>query len=353
MRNSLTGIYIEDEDEWRDDVKHYIMKYSTSTFDRFISGASLDEIEGDLKVVSGPAVIIMDLRLGKEKPNYQGYLWLLDDLESFVSNNASTTVFVISGQLHEGIRETLIQRGIPPIHIFDKGNWAEERVSFIKALDAAVDNINGIAVENINRGTAGKSIDPYLIHSFRTVGGEENSEVQTQQPGLQYGLPMVVRTKGNSWRYEGIPDLEVLGQIENIYMCLGSVHTLVALERDPVVIDVEASRPGMAPECYVSVPFVKADAINLGISETGDQCLIAFIDSGVDVLHEAFRDNTKLQTRILAIWDQTDPTGPPPPNQKIGRLHTQSQINNYIQTGNVPDKLMPVANDHGTHVVSI
>ena len=355
MRVQPTAVYVEDEDQWREDVQQYIERFSGIGFRDFVSGSSLDEVRDKLGSILGPVVVLVDLRLGRERVNYTGYHWLLEDLEHFITRNASTAVFVISGYLHEGIRETLTRRGIPEDHIYDKGEWVETRAKFLCALREAVASMEEIALGNIIRGASGQNIDPYLIHVFRATEeerGRDIAEIDTQSEGPIL-LPMLVRARNEFWEHEGIPDLQVLGQITNIFSCLGSLRTIAALERDPDVLKVEASRPCTDPDCHLSVPFIRADAVHLHAVERGSTALIGIIDTGIDVLHEAFRDATGDQTRILAVWDQTDPTGPPPPGLQFGTEHTRDVIRGYIETGNLPEKFAVRSQDHGTHVASV
>jgi endonuclease G len=77
---------------------------------------------------------------------------------------------------------------------------------------------------------------------------------------------------------------------------------------------------------------------------------VGLIDLGIDVLHECFRD-AQGKTRILAVWDQTvsHPGGGIP----YGTLHTEADINGYIQTGTLQRGLTRDLRGHGTHVASI
>jgi subtilisin family serine protease len=350
MTNAV-AIHVEDEKEWQEEIQTDIERSQLLYFREIIVKTSLEEVRGYLKLVSGPVVIILDLRLGGDNPNYKGYHWILEELEHFIGQNARTAVFVVSGQLNEGITETLIRRGIPEEHIFSKGDWPKERDRFVHAVKYAVDNMHKIAFRNISHGVSGKNIDTHLIHAFQEI--QEGAATNEFQLGGEIILPMLIRTKSNNWDYNSVPDLTVLGQINNIYSCLGSLKTVASLERDTDVLAVESSRPGSGYECYQSVPFVKADIIQQQLQERGDKAIIAFIDSGIDVLHESFRDSSGQVTRILAVWDQRDSTGPVPEGMKLGTEHTETNINEYIRLGVVPPALTPGKSDHGTHVASI
>jgi endonuclease G len=209
--------------------------------------------------------------------------------------------------------------------------------------------------------------DFYLFHTFNAQEKERDerererseqdptrffrAEMRTPKPVL---LPMLIRVD-ETWNVENVPDCHITSRIGDIVACLGSMRTVEALEKDPAVISIEASRPDSGLDCAQSVPFVKADTIHQ-LPEKGDRALIAIIDGGIDVLHEAFTDSSG-STRILAVWDQSDITGPAPrlPGGGIGygTEHTQADIDAYISTGVVPPGLGRDVDGHGTHVASI
>jgi endonuclease G len=114
------------------------------------------------------------------------------------------------------------------------------------------------------------------------------------------------------------------------------------------------------------VPFVQAEQVHGGqLNEKGDQCIVAIIDTGVDILHEAFLDVSGQTTRIDAVWVQRDPTGPTPNQvdpatfqQTRGTLYQfndiQTFINNDLIIGNnTTPSVLRDPNGHGTHVASI
>jgi Subtilase family len=154
-----------------------------------------------------------------------------------------------------------------------------------------------------------------------------------------------------------LQDCRVTSHIGDIVACTGSIRTIEALKKDPRVVSIDASRPCSGHDCTVSVPFTHADLVQNDPqhSEKGDRALVAVIDGGIDVLHKAFHGKND-RTRIVAIWDQTDPTGPAPTIQgqvRYGTLHSAADIDGYIAKGSVPHRLGRDREGHGTHVTSI
>jgi|GEM_PF-1944187 len=231
----------------------------------------------------------------------------------------------------------------------------------------------------VGRLMATNNIDSYLIHEFDFLETQQEQKIgegiETNPEPIH--LPMLIHVTDLSWNARNTPDCQVTYRMGNIIGCVGTRATIEALHHDPSVISVEASRPaegwdsdpsvpthegdssdeGDIPSSCVStsVSLIKADLVHQ-IPETGDAALVAIIDSGIDILHDAFLDATRTRTRILAIWDQTDNTEPSPniPDLlSIGTEHTEAQINQYIQTGTVPPSLGRDPAKHGTHVASI
>lgn len=205
-------------------------------------------------------------------------------------------------------------------------------------------------------------IDQYLIHCFETMIdewelGESRSFLGRRQ--TESVLPMLVHLSDPAVTISDVPDCRVSSRIGDIVACTGSIRTIEALQRDQRVVSIEASRPSSGSDCSLSVPFVHANGIhnNAFGPEKGDRALIAVIDGGIDVLHEAFR-NKEDRTRIVALWDQNDPTGPLPTDRQgghlYGTLHTEADIDRYIANGVVPPLLgRDLPEGHGTHVTSI
>jgi endonuclease G len=202
-------------------------------------------------------------------------------------------------------------------------------------------------------------IDQYLFHHFESAKDDRATLEGTVRPGEQMSIPMLVRVSDPSAIGAIIraPDCEVSSTMGDVVACRGTRRTIQALQSDPRVISIEASRPSSGHDCANSVPFVRADKFQNDPNnpEKGDFAVIAVIDSGVDVLHEAFRDDQG-KTRIVSIWDQRDPTGPAPTVQGrslYGTVHTAADIDGYIAAGSVSRRLGRDPHHHGTYVTSI
>ena len=86
---------------------------------------------------------------------------------------------------------------------------------------------------------------------------------------------------------------------------------------------------------------------------TGRGVVIAIIDSGIDYRNPAFLDEAG-NSRILAIWDQTDQTGTPPEGYVFGSQYTREDINRALQAED-PFSVVPVRDEslHGTIMAGI
>ena len=124
---------------------------------------------------------------------------------------------------------------------------------------------------------------------------------------------------------------------------LGSDATVRALLKDTVVLGIEESRPVIDYECADPLPFINAvppyqDLEGHDYTENGDHAMVAIIDDGIDVLHEAFLDD-KQQCRIVGIWDQGDGAGPPPAGFTFGKFYSREDIARFVATKTVPSAL--------------
>ena len=128
---------------------------------------------------------------------------------------------------------------------------------------------------------------------------------------------------------------------------------------------IEHSRDAGILELDASVAFVNGDVVQVPeIDERGNAAIVGIIDTGIDILHNAFMDGTGNETRLIAVWDQRDDSGPTPkevdPNaftQNYGSLRTREGLNQKIHnhragTDAVPFRLRDTS-AHGSHVASI
>ncbi len=204
-------------------------------------------------------------------------------------------------------------------------------------------------------------VDRYLIDMFDAFEKDMplRGAQQVASRARKVTLPMLLRVANDEWQSDPAAgdDLKITTRMGTIVACRATRDAVTILQADPAVLAIEASRPGAIPNCARSLPFVRADAVHASpqLQESGDGTIVAVIDGGIDVMHEAFRDE-RGKTRIHLLWDQTDPTGSGPSFEALepfGTLHTQLAIDGYIKAGKVPRRLGRDVNGHGTHVASI
>jgi subtilisin family serine protease/tetratricopeptide (TPR) repeat protein len=170
--------------------------------------------------------------------------------------------------------------------------------------------------------------------------------------------PLLIRVADPQWQPGGVADLSIESRLGTIVSAQGSDASVKQLLKDPDVIAVNDSAPAGIQECLVSVPFIRVAENYPGPGgpyvEKGAKALIAIVDNGIDVLHQAFLDANG-QSRIVGIWDQTDSTGAPPPNFSYGTYHDAAAIAGYTRNKATPAALgrNTKGGGHGTHVASI
>lgn len=198
---------------------------------------------------------------------------------------------------------------------------------------------------------------------------QDNPQVESASPLARADeIAVLLQLRDPDWR--GDPEGFQRGsRLGNVLSGRASQSAIAALRRDPAISAVEASRSTAAAECIASMPFVGAVAAHgPHWQEQGANALVAIVDGDIDVLHDAFCVPGSLprRTRIVAVWDQHSSAGATPAQataantgnaprytQNYGRLHTQSDIDAYLASGNVPPDLQSQPDGHGTHVASI
>jgi len=199
--------------------------------------------------------------------------------------------------------------------------------------------------------------DAYLIQSFETEIAVSKSLEGLNESTPPVMLTMLLRVRDVE-RWSPPAGFQLLSRLGAILSGRGTVEALMALEQDPNVLSIEASRPAGLPDAVSPVAFIKADLVHTAaVAEKGDQAMVALVDAGIDVLHEAFLDDQG-NSRIVEVWDQTDDSGPGPNAfypallASYGTVHTAAQIAQYVSSQSAPATLAS-GNPHGTHVGSI
>lgn len=190
------------------------------------------------------------------------------------------------------------------------------------------------------------------------AGGVTSSRPQREDMKEPDRLPILIRVSDPDWTpADEVRGLRISARLGTVISARATAAAVQTLLKDPVVIAIEESRSVVdvdLQECARGMPFIRVAASyndSAGpFAEKGSHALIAFIDNGIDVLHEAFTDGDK-RTRIAGIWDQRDETGPHPPGFDYGTHHTD--IQSYLTAGASPPALGRNVDGHGTHVASI
>ena len=188
--------------------------------------------------------------------------------------------------------------------------------------------------------------------------GNESADEDVANSPAESLHPMLLQLKQSAWSPP--PGFQLQSQFGRVVSGCGNNSALDALEADDNVERIEASRPAGMVECSTSVPFVRGSNVQPppALSHNGDRCVVAFIDTGIDILHAAFRDGSG-NSRVIEVWDQADPAGPAPdaiyPQLRLnyGRVYTAADIAGYLANpATVPPRLRD-PKGHGTHVASI
>lgn len=144
------------------------------------------------------------------------------------------------------------------------------------------------------------------------------------------------------------------------YPCVQSLNgqyvtVFISRERNPR-LSLNNYSYGSIPKCYglSDTQAIEASGIYIiqrypGLELTGTGVLMGFIDTGIDINNDVFKDKFG-KTRIEAIWDQTIPSDNPPFNFIYGTEYRREQINEALSSNSA------IANDtngHGTSIAAV
>lgn len=194
-----------------------------------------------------------------------------------------------------------------------------------------------------------------------------SSTLQEREKSLQLNVgyniedkiwELIIKYSGNLESIVGadIPRVELLNQFAIIRV---PERKIEELSRNPQIEFIEkpkhlffAVNQGRSVSCMTSV---QSEFSPLGESLTGENVLVACIDSGIDYSHPDFR-NPDGSSRILRLWDQTI-QGNPPRGYFLGTEYTKEQIDLALKQDNKREmeEIVPSRDlsGHGTGVMGI
>ncbi len=157
----------------------------------------------------------------------------------------------------------------------------------------------------------------------------------------------------STYQYRYVPKLYGLMQIEEEPGTSpgGEVQNGTPSDQIPPGGSLQSPRASFDPTFLVEsgIRQLQGQPLNL----TGRGTIIAIIDTGIDYRNPAFSDGAG-NSRILAIWDQTDQTGTPPEGLYFGSEYLREDINRALQSED-PFTVVPTRDEllHGTIMAGI
>lgn len=214
-------------------------------------------------------------------------------------------------------------------------------------------------------------VDAFAFHALNLAEKNINSEVENKVKNGKILINMLLEVKDKNWQGDQISDYQEHERYGNFISFFGSKRTIEELQKDDVINYVSALKSGQGFDVEVSesfsgdserndsdskglfvVPLIRADSIHE--RERGDKAIIAFIDDGIDIFHNAFvkinSETARRETRILEIYDLS-----------AERVYEKPQIEAYLNNleitedgmDAVPDNLRNTPKGHGSKVIGI
>lgn len=164
------------------------------------------------------------------------------------------------------------------------------------------------------------------------------------------------------FEYQGVPERSIAQESPE---CIKIVNERFGVayvrRREGVPTDItEAGGYDYIPKLYTLTDTSSMEASNISggpaeplLGLQGNDILIGLVDTGIDFDNNVFKDELG-NTRIAAIWDQTDQTGTSPAGLDYGSEYRSDVINAALASEN-PREIVPSVdeNGHGTFMAGI
>lgn len=201
-------------------------------------------------------------------------------------------------------------------YIFSSPNYIHTMIEYSGTLDKNINSGNGVYITLVNKEYAIISIIVDIIMQNNEVGNEQ--DINYIRKIVEY--------------YIGTNNFKV------IYVIPPQLYTLQEISA------IDSSQ----------VSLLQA---NIPLRLNGNGVIVGIVDTGIDYLHEEFRDKNE-KSRIIAIWDQTIDGNNENISIPFGSLYTREEINKAIEVyeaGGNPYDIVPSKdiNGHGTGMAGI
>lgn len=201
-------------------------------------------------------------------------------------------------------------------YIFSSPNYIHTMIEYSGTLDKNINSGNGVYITLVNKEYAIISIIVDIIMQNNEVGNEQ--DINYIRKIVEY--------------YIGTNNFKV------IYVIPPQLYTLQEISA------IDSSQ----------VSLLQA---NIPLRLNGNGVIVGIVDTGIDYLHEEFRDKNG-KSRIIAIWDQTIDGNNENTSIPFGSLYTREEINKAIEVyeaGGNPYDIVPSKdiNGHGTGMAGI
>lgn len=192
-------------------------------------------------------------------------------------------------------------------------------------------------------------IDGSILHTF-----EESKITESVESSVKDQLPVLIELKSNQKFDLDLEGFTKHSQLKNIVAASVSETVLKELIINDKIESIESSSEYTIQDSIEPNNFLGCNKVHdiFGKNEKGDSCIIAVIDTGVDIFHEAFKDESG-RTRIIGLWDQNEESGTPPNEFDFGSYFSQKEIQELLDNNDTSYPRLRDPSGHGTHVASI